>query len=352
MGFWPIFLFSCYNLNMGKNNQNLDFLQSDAWRNFQEKTGRKVYFIENKDASSASIVEHELPIVGRYLYCPRGPILKVESVASGLSSGQKLKVKNFIAELIELAKKENEGWIRIEPENNEILKLIKENTDCKIVKASHDVQPKEVFVLDISKSAEQLLTEMKPKTRYNIGVAKKKGIIVVESQKLKAESSKYIEEFLKLTKEMADRHGINAHPEQYYRKMIESLPEEMLKIYVAKFEGEIIAVNLVLFFGDTATYLHGASGNVHRNLMAPFLLQWQAILDAKEKGYTKYDFGGINTATKENAWSGITTFKMGFSPRTKSVEFPGTYDIIVNPRMYAVYKGLQRAKSLVHIFKR
>jgi lipid II:glycine glycyltransferase (peptidoglycan interpeptide bridge formation enzyme) len=86
--------------------------------------------------------------------------------------------------------------------------------------------------------------------------------------------------------------------------------------------------------------------------MAPFLLQWQAILDAKEKGCTKYDFGGVNTSTKENSWSGITTFKQGFSPRTKPVEFPGTYDIVVNSRAYMIYRGLQLAKSFAVKFRK
>ena len=151
---------------------------------------------------------------------------------------------------------------------------------------------------------------------------------------------------------MAARQGIVAHPEEYYRKMIETLPEEMLKIYVAEFEGKIIAANLVLFFENTATYLHGASSNDNRNVMAPFLLQWQAILEAKERGCTRYDFGGIKTVNSDNSWEGITNFKLGFSPNTKSIEFPGSYDIIINPRKYAVYRGLQRAKAFAVKFKK
>ena len=339
------------NFPDGAPNHNLvwskDFLQSSEWLNFQEAFGRKTHFIENEDFS-ASIIEHQLPIVGKYFYAPRGPVLEVKS--------QKSKAKSFLDELIKLAKKEKAGWIRIEPASTEALELIKENIKERIVKAPYDVQPKETFVLDIVKSEEQLLAGMKPKTRYNINLAKKKGVIIVKSQKSKAESQKYIDAFLNLTREMAARQGIAAHPENYYRKMLESFPEEMLQIYVAEYEGQIIAANLLLFYGQIATYLHGASSNVHRNVMAPFLLQWQAILDAKKRGCTRYDFGGIQTAAtdhkKHSDLSGVTNFKTGFSPRTESTVFAGTYDVVVNARQYALYKGLQRAKAMIHKFRK
>ena len=160
---------------MEKYTQNNEFLQSASWSKFQESVGRKIFHLESENPASsagkfsASLIEHTLPIVGKYLYCPRGP--KTE-----LSSDSELS--SVFGELINLAKKENAGWIRIEPENVEILELIKENISEKIMKAPHDVQPKEVFVLDISKSQEQLLSEMKPKTRYNINLAKKKEIII------------------------------------------------------------------------------------------------------------------------------------------------------------------------------
>ncbi|MEI8343939.1 MAG: peptidoglycan bridge formation glycyltransferase FemA/FemB family protein [Candidatus Moraniibacteriota bacterium] len=389
--------------------KNLEFLQFEQWRKFQESVGRKTFFIESA-GFSASIVEHSLPIVGKYFYCPRGPMFFAEAKKNlksqipnseeNQNSISKEEMKNGLRKLIALAQKENVGWIRIEPEKAEILEIIRniaetDGNQLKIVRAPHDMQPKQIFVLDITKDTEILLSEMKPKTRYNIRLAEKKGVAVYETwnrEDKKQETrnnnqanfneqisnnqtnrdTKYLptgqagktqninlEAFLNLTKEMAQRHGITAHPENYYRKMIETLPSEMLRIYVAQFEGKIIAANLVLFFGKTATYLHGASGNEHRNVMAPFLLQWQAILDAKKLGFEKYDFGGVKTISNrqqatdnKNKWEGITTFKLGFSPSTKTVEFPGSYDIIVNPRKYGVYRGLQRAKELMVGFRK
>jgi lipid II:glycine glycyltransferase (peptidoglycan interpeptide bridge formation enzyme) len=390
---------------MKNEPQNLEFLQSSQWRQFQASVGRRTFFLEN-EGFLASVIEHELPVVGRYLYCPRGPVVELEtqSVKREMQN-TKLLVQNMergIRDLLELAKKEKAGWIRIEPENEEMLEMIRNSVEIngnklKIVRAPHDMQPREVFVVDIKKDKEALLGEMKPKTRYNIKLAQKRGVVVHETwnredKKQETKQSCLCEEvlprsnpgrclaldrhefsstknlamtkniqntnleaFLKLTKEMAQRHGITAHPENYYRKMIETLPSEMLRIYVAQYDGQIIAANLVLFFGKTATYLHGASGNEHRSVMAPFLLQWQAMLDAKERGFERYDFGGVKTISNiqhstdnKNTWEGITTFKLGFSPNTQPVEFPGSYDIVVNPRKYAMYRGLQRAKGFLH----
>jgi lipid II:glycine glycyltransferase (peptidoglycan interpeptide bridge formation enzyme) len=306
---------------MDRNNQNINFLQSKQWRKFQESAGHRTFFVES-EGFSASVIEHNLPIVGKYFYCPRGPVIK----------SQISNLKSKINSLIDLAKKENVGWIRIDPENEDTLNSIKKSIDYKIEKAPHDMQPKEIFVLDIIKPEEQLLAEMKSKTRYNIKLAQKSGVAI--------RITNNIEEFLKLTKEMATRQGIGTHPDGYYRKMFENLPENMLKLYVAEYEGKIIAANLMLYFGDTATYLHGASSNENRNVMAPYLLQWQAILDAKKAGYKFYDFGGIKTLNIQtsNDWAGITKFKLGFSPNTQPLEFPGSYDIVINNGKYLGYK--------------
>ena len=152
------------------------------------------------------------------------------------------------------------------------------------------MQPREILILDISKSEEELLAGMKQKTRYNIKLAEKRDVKVLASRE-----KKYIDEFCRLVKITAERDKITPHPENYYRKMFETIPPEILKLYIAEYEGKIIAANLVLFFGKTATYMHGASDNEHRNVMAPYLLQWQTILDAKKSGCNRYDLGGIKT---------------------------------------------------------
>ncbi len=316
-------------LDSQKNN-NLDFLQSEEWRKFQESVGRRTFFI-SVGSFQASIIEHKLPIVGKYFYCPRGPVRM---------SNDDCRLSNFFDELVGLAKKENIGWIRIDPKNEEILSLIKNNTEYEIQKAPHDMQPKEIFVVDISKLEEEILSEMSQKTRYNIKLSQKKEVKIEEE-------GKHIEDFLKLVKATAERKGVSFHPENYYRKMLETIPDGIIKLYVAKYKDKIIAANLVVFYGDTAIYFHGATDDEYRNAMAPYLLQWQAILDAKRVGCKFYDFGGVKTGEDKEGkdWAGITKFKIGFSPQTKPVEFSGSYDIILSQRRYLLYKIIQKIRA-------
>jgi peptidoglycan pentaglycine glycine transferase (the first glycine) len=325
-----------------QNSPDGGILQSSAWQQFQEAVGRKTHVIESA-GFSASIIEHALPIVGKFFYIPRGPILNFKHQTSNIES---------LSNLLMLAKKEDAGWIRIDTVSEDFVKMVKENASRPIVKAPHDVQAREIFVLDISKSSEQLFSDMKPETRYNIGKAKKNGVVIKSNHQQSAisndEKNNYVEEFLRLTKEMAERKGFVPHDEVYYRKMAEALPSEMFKIYVAAFDGETIAAAIVSYFGKFATYLHGASGNDHRKVKAPHLLHWQAILDAKERGCESYDFGGVKTSSYRTItdMKGVTQFKLGFSAKTAPVVFPGAYDIIITPGKYAVYRGVERTKTL------
>jgi peptidoglycan pentaglycine glycine transferase (the first glycine) len=334
-----------------RNSPDGGFLQSKYWRKFQENVGRKTYDLSSSDDNGevfvyANIIAHKLPIAGDYFYIPRGPV-QVESEKLKVKS-HSLKLKVFFDDLANLAGKNNAGWIRTEPNSEEELKLIEENLpeNIKIKKSSVDMQSREILVMDISKSEENILAQMKQKTRYNVKLAERKGVKIYNLRE-----EKYVKEFLRLIEITAKRDRITLHPKSYYRKMFEVIPGDILKLCVAEYEGKIIAANLVLFFGKTATYMHGSSASEHRSMMAPYLLQWQQILDAKKEGCEKYDFGGVRTVISEqrtvnNSWSGITKFKTGFAPDVKSIQFPGCYDIILKPAKYNLYRALQKVKRI------
>jgi len=316
---------------MDDNSPDGGFLQSDWWKKFQSAAGRKTLNIKGENFW-ANIIEHKLPLVGKYFYIPRGNILRIKDK----------NVRNYFDNLIILAKENKAGWLRIEPASDEVLEITKKNVSLPIVKAPHEMQPKELFIIDCSKSEEELLSEMKSKTRYNIKLAEKKGVQIIVSKE-----KKYVDRFCDLVEITAKRQGIKSHPRAYYQKMLEIIPEENIKLYNAEFEGKIVAANSVIFFGNTVTYLHGASDDQDRSSMATYLLQWRQIQDAKRFGAVGYDFGGVNTKTKENKWSGITRFKQSFSPKTEAIEFPGAYDIIVSPWKYRAYDILRKLKSLL-----
>lgn len=336
------------------NQRRSEFLQSKEWLAFQEAFGRKTHFIQ-EEAFSCGVVEHTLPLVGKYFYLPRGPVIEEQEASI------------FGKKIVSLAKENGAGWIRIEPETEELLEAIKKypgelrprRIGLSVQKAPHDVQPREVFLIDIAKSEDELLAQMKPKTRYNMRLAEKKGVVVSEETR----NEKELAEFLRLTGVMAKRQGIKAHPKSYYRKMLESISGDILKLYVAKYQGKTIAANLVVFWGDTCTYLHGASDDNFRNVMAPYLLQWRQIQDAKKAGCVRYDFGGVKTGNMKHEivneknpilktdWGGITKFKIGFSPTTLPTNFPGSYDLVISPGKYFLYRIIQKMKTLFGFFR-
>ena len=197
-------------------------------------------------------------------------------------------------------------------------------------------QPLDTLMLDLSQSEEKILASMHEKTRYNIRLAEKKGVHVeVASVSTQRDA---LEAFITLNKQTAARDRFQSHGSGYYRRLGDHLPPEMLKVYLAMFEGQAIAANLVVHFGDLATSVHGASGNANRNVMAPHLLQWRQILDAKLAGKRSYDFFGIETQQRKrasrqgSAWAGITRFKQGFGGQV--VSYLPAYELPVRKGWY------------------
>lgn len=323
-----------------KNSPCGGFLQSQQWVNFQNKFGIRGLIIFDRNFWS-NILEYKLPLVGKYLYVPRGPVCEKNINEDELS--------NVMGDLIKLAKINKAAWIRIDNFDGKIRKTLEKNKN-KVVKAPHDMQPKQLFIIDISKSEEDILAKMKPKTRYNIRLASKKGVQIEMVENLKNNKEK-IEKFLDLIEKTGDRKGINFHPRKYYREMFENIDENNLRLYLANYKNEIIAGAIMIVYGEMATYLHGASNDGNKNVMAPFLLQWQMIKDAKKLGAKKYDFGGVSIGEddkeREKKWLGVTRFKQGFSKNSKPVEFSGSYDIIISPIKYWTYRLIQKIKSVL-----
>lgn len=320
-----------------------EFLQSREWLRLQEATGKGIIPLEEEDFMANGIV-HTLPVVGSYLYVPRGP--KIGSMK------QEVGIKNGMQRLIQTAKEKKMKWMRIEPETEEALEAIKAVVSKRVVPAPHDMQPREIFKIAISKTEEELLAGMKPKTRYNIRLAEKRGVRVNETRE-----AKHIEAFLGLITATSGRKGITSHPKSYYEKFFQILPREMCRLFVAEYQGEIIAANLVMFYGDTVTYLHGGTSDAHRDAMAPYLLQWEQIKVAKREGYHYYDFGGVHTRvenekSKQKDWEGITRFKVGFAPATAPTVYPGTHDIILDSRGYLLYDWLRHLQTLKRLVAR
>lgn len=313
-------------------NQHLPdggFLQSEEWKAFQEAMGKKTK-VFGEGLSRMNVFEHHIAPVGKYGYIPRGPIMDASTTA----------IHKTLNDLQKEAKRNHFGWLRIEPAGECDQKQLEDILKDKVICSPHDMQPKELLILSIADDAERLLATMKPKTRYNIRLAEKKGVKVFTTR-----DPKYVAAFCDLTVMTALRDGIVPHPRSHYETMLRIIPEDMLTLYVAEYQGKVIAANLVMFFGRFATYLHGASSNASREVMAPYALQWQQMQAAKTKGCDRYDLGGVCTDTTDGSWQGITRFKQGFAPYQAVTRCTGSFDIMIHPLQYRVYRILQRVKK-------
>lgn len=344
------------------------FLQSNEWLAFQEALGRKVWRLEVRDESInkeaplptgiCAIIKHQLPTGKSYFYSPRGPVLNFNTSTD--------RYRDFFIFLKDQIKKETAAekiifW-RFEPFSNlafsfyesrrygraELVELTALHTRrgrhlIADARRTKPIQPKRTLIINLSLAENKLLSSMREKTRYNIRLAERKSV-KVENVECEIESIKL---FFKLLSETAKRDQFKPHLKSYYEKMLELLGKQKsgreqelkndacqfhVKLWFAIYKNEPIAGAIIGYFGDTATYLHGASSYQHRALMAPYLLHWETMRHAKEKGYKWYDFWGID----EKKWPGLTRFKKGFNGI--ELNYSGTFDLIFSHFWYNLYR--------------
>lgn len=189
--------------------------------------------------------------------------------------------------------------------------------------------PSYTNILDLNLSLEDLLLGMKPKGRYNIKLAEKKGVTVRKGK------VKELSIFYSLLEETTKRDNFRPNPFSYYESMFINLPNAILLF--AEHEKDIIAAGIFTYTKRQALYYYGASSNIKRNLMSPYLLQWEAIKIGKEKGCEYYDFMGIaDPQNPKDQLIKVTDFKLKFGG--KIVRFNPNYHIIHQYLKYNFYK--------------
>ena len=304
------------------------FLQSLEWAHFQSQTGRTVFYIASIGGEVKAFLEPPpspspqggekildrlalailMPISfgKKFLYVPRGPIGE---------NGE-----NIITLAAKMAAENKAIFLKVDP--------IKESGIRN--QESSSIQPRQTVILDLTKSVQELLTSMHTKTRYNIALARRHNVRIE-----KASTDEQFNLWFLLMSATARRDGFHAHPKEYYKKLLEINGEMKTALWLAFDGDDLLAGNLTGYFNNTVTYLHGASNNTKRNLMAPFLLHWEIILDAQKNGYTAYDFWGID----EKKWPGITRFKQNFGNAStlREISYPKAFDIPLNKFWHFLY---------------
>jgi lipid II:glycine glycyltransferase (peptidoglycan interpeptide bridge formation enzyme) len=293
--------------------KNTHFLQSSIWADFQSRLGHPVLHV-----NGIYVYVHKIGPF-RYGYIPR--------------------VNAVTDDVIGLLRVYSLHWLRVEGALQTAATTI----------PTHARQPQTTLVLDLGHTEEALLEQMHSKTRYNIRLAERKGVTIREG--------KNPDIFTTLNAETTQRDGFKSHDAAYYAAFLDIQGVRQFTAYNT--EGTPIATILTISTPSAMTYIHGASSNTDRQLMAPYLLQWHAIQEAKHAGCTEYDFWGIapifpqGTAPKETCyngycwtvthpWTGITRFKVGFGGHV--VSYPDAQDVVLRPRMYRLYQYIHRLK--------
>jgi lipid II:glycine glycyltransferase (peptidoglycan interpeptide bridge formation enzyme) len=206
-----------------------------------------------------------------------------------------------------------------------------------VVKAASDMQPPNTVVVDISPPLDDVIASMKSKTRYNIRLAAKKGVQVIEG------GPGDFDRWYAIYQETSRRDRIGIHSRAYYRGLFDAArayPGEArpcVKLLLATHEGDLLAGNIVAFWKKRAAYLYGASSGEKRNLMPTYALQWEAIRLAREAGCISYDLYGVPPQPDPgHPMFGLYQFKTGFSETV--LQRWGSWDVPSRPLLYRLYR--------------
>jgi lipid II:glycine glycyltransferase (peptidoglycan interpeptide bridge formation enzyme) len=229
-------------------------------------------------------------------------------------------------------------------------------------RATADVQPPDSVVVDLDRPVEAVLESMKPKGRYNIRLAARKGVAV-----RRADESE-LPVFYRLFEETARRDGIAVHSLEYYRTLF-SLSREYrsgadgagrntegrdipdIRLYIASDGEENLAAIITLFRGKQAVYLYGASSDSKRNLMAPYALQWKAMEDARAAGCLEYDLFGVPPRDDpDHPMAGLYRFKTNFGG--KLIHRCGSWDYPYRPVVKSLFNAAEGIRKQLRSVKK
>lgn len=305
-------------------------IQSWQWGEFRKSLGIPVLrygiYQSGKLSKAFQITLHKIPFTNQYVgYLPKGP-----------------KPDKELAEALKKIGKEQKcAFIKLEPEVEEVTGNRLQVTDG-FIKSPKPLFTRYNFILDLTKSEEELLKNMHPKTRYNIRIAQKHGVKVEERSDNEA-----FEIYLKLYFETTKRQSYHGHNEYYHRQVWQTLKDALMaRLMIATFKDQPLTAWMLLNFKDTLYYPYGGSSKAYPEVMANNLVAWQAIKLGKKLGLKKFDMWGAlgPAADSKNPWYGFHKFKRGYGGQL--IEYIGTYDLVFNWPVYFMFTVIDKLTPL------
>jgi lipid II:glycine glycyltransferase (peptidoglycan interpeptide bridge formation enzyme) len=306
-------------------------LQSFAWGEFKKAMGQKVervgFFDNGKLIHGLQISFHDVPVLGGTVgYVPKSFMPDLEQIGA----------------LKDLADKHNAIFVKLEP--NVAIAANSSKAGFEAVnkfmlqngaKHGKPLFTKYTFNIDLTPSVDELFANLHSKTRYNVRLAMKKGVQIIEDT-----SDSGMETYIRLMEQTTARKGFFSHTPEYYRTMWKTIGREvdsMLHIFHAVYNNQVLASWIVFLFNGKLYYPYGASSDAHKEVMASNLMMWEAISYGHEKGCSDFDLWGSlgPNPNKRDSWYGFHHFKEGYNPVL--MENLGTYDLVYNNLNYKLF---------------
>lgn len=300
---------------------NIPITQTKSWQKLQDDLGIISFFEKEEHYQYLAIRKKSL--TGNYLYLPYGPV-----------ADSKESFKDAIKSLRALAKKENIDFIRVEPQNQEFVKLLPSKTVKSI-----DLNPKETWLIDLTGTEDDLKKKIPSRLLRYYKNASKNHIEILIGRR-----SDDIDYLVDMQAALASKKGINTFSKTYLKT---ELAQPFATLYLVKQGSEIIASGLVFDDNTTRYNLQGAQTEYAKKLHATGILTIQLMLDAQKKGLKTFDFWGIapDGAGPEHPWYGFTSFKKSFDGH--EAHYAGTHDIIIHPARYKAYQLSRRFNRFI-----
>jgi len=306
-------------------------LQTPAWGALKSHHGWSAEHVQDGN-QGALLLFRPLPLGMKLAYLPKGPL------------GGNLPA--LLPALLTACRRQGAFALKIEPDCWTPDPLEEELTSLGFIRSPHEVQPRRTVVINLNGSEDDILSRMKQKTRYNIRLAGRKGVEV--------HTWKDVGAFAEMMRITGERDEFGIHSAAYYQDAYDLFHADgACELFVATFEQQPLAALMVFQRGARAWYMYGASTNAHRNLMPTYLLQWEAIRWAKEKGSVEYDLWGVpdeeeatleaNFSNRSDGLWGVYRFKRGFGGDLK--RSLGAWDIPLQPVRYRLYRSALKLRQ-------
>ena len=302
-----------------KKYPEANFLQSPEWGTVNESLGEKVITDDFDNHGYALMIVRNAKR-GRYLEIPCGPLVDWKN---------KTAVKKVLDKIALTAKENRCAFVRIRPQLLASTENLKKLADLGLKKSPMHLAAEHTVIINLEKSEEELLANMRRQTRYDVRRSEKLGITVENDNSLET-----FKEFHKVQAETAKRQNFIPPTPELLLAEREAFKDNAT-IYIAKDpeSKKPIAYGLIIWSGEEADYYEAASTDLNRKLPGAHALIWQVIKDMKEKGLKRLNLWGIAPEGQPNhRYAGVTTFKTGFGGEI--VEFVPAHDLIINKIKY------------------